>query len=444
MYHQDARLRRQAAEMLLNEGNFERNVLEALVHGVLDPDSGVKDICYRALSKAHSKDAKKAAMFIAPFIAHKDIEIRNLTGDILNKIGEPALDPLMPFIDEDDPYIRQFAVDIIGNIGNETAEDSLSKLLNDPDLNVRASTIEAIGNLKLHNMIDRIIDLFNTEEDLNPTIIETLGKIGGEKAEQFISYIFKNEEDYFLKTTAIDALSLCGSSYAICKELVEQLESTPEELQTTLLKTIFGIAYRNDLNVRLPDGFRYIAQKALLDDDTDIRGAGLVALSLPYIESDIPGLINEVIQYNPETQQIIIYNLLVKSPSSIIRPFFNRFTSVLVPDGTFLEFCSFMTPFWNDIPKDNIEELIDMVFEDYYLTSISHLDEFIQILLHINNDKVIHKLKKNLLSDDLRIIAETIDVILKLNISNLSEELLEIKKRGLLSDKIDNVLEELS
>jgi HEAT repeat protein len=444
MYHQDANQRRQAAEILLNEANFDRDVLEAFVHGVLDPDPGVKDICSRALSKAHAEDAYKAAMFIAPFIAHKDIEIRNLTGDILNRIGEPALDPLIPFLDEDDPFIRQFAVDIIGHIGNEKAQEPLAKLIDDTDPNVRASTIEAIGNLKFDNMTDRIIKKFKTEEDLNPIIIETLGKIGGEKAETFLSDIIRNEEDFFLKTAAIDAFSLCGSSYDICTELIGQLDSTPEELQTTLLKTIFAVAYRNDYEIALPDGLRYVAQKALLDDDPDIRGAGLVALDLPYLESDIPGLMNEITQYNPDTQQMILYNLMVNSPASIIRPFFKGLASIQIPDGTFLEFFSLMMPFMDDIPWESKEELIDMVFEDFFLISITHLDEFVLMLMKMSRDKVIEMLRIKLNSEDIKVVEETVEVISKLGLSQMKEELIKIKERGLLTDRIEEILDELN
>jgi HEAT repeat protein len=444
MYHQDANQRRQAAEKLYDAGNFDRDVLESFVHGVLDPDPGVKDVCSRALSKAQAEDAYKAAMFIAPFIAHKDIEIRNLTGDILNRIGEPALDPLLPFLEEDDAFIRQFAVDIIGNIGNEKAELPLSKLINDPDPNVRSSAIEAIGNLRFHSMTDKLIEKFKTEEDLNPILIESLGKIGGEKAEAFLSDIIRNEQDFFLKTAAIDAFALCGSSYDICLELIEQLDNTPDELQTILLKTIFAVAYRNEYEIELPVELRHIAQKALQDDDPDIRGAGLVALSLPYIEKDIPGLINEVMQYNADTQQMILYNLLVNSSTETIRPFFNMFISSEIPDGTFLEFFSMMTPFWEDIPEENTDELMNLCFEDFFETSVRHLEEFVQILMQLDNSKVMDRLNHNLNSDDTRIIEESIEIIGKLGLSEFKEKLIKIKEDGVLTDKINEVLDDIN
>ncbi len=443
MYHHDANLRRQAAENLFAAAQFNRDVLEAFVHGVLDPDSGVKDICSRALSKAQAEDAYKAAMFIAPFIAHKDIEIRNLTGDILHRIGEPALDPLIPFLEEDDPFIRQFACDIIGHIGNAKAEEPLAKLIDDPDLNVKASAIEAIGNLRFHKMTEQIISIFKKEEDLNPIIIDTLGKIGGEKAEAFLSDIIRHEEDFFLKTAAIDAFALCGSNYDICIELIDQLDNTPEELQTILLKTIFAVAFRNEYDIELPHNLRYVTHKALMDDDPDIRVAGLVALSLPYIEDDIEGLINEVMQYNTDTQQMILYNLMVNSTSKTIRPFFEKFAYTPMPDGSFLEFFSQLTPFLSEIPEENANELIDIVFEDYFGTSISHIDEFIEMIMQLNRDKVKMKIAENLHSDQDAIVEETIEVIRNIGLSEMKDELIKIKDRGALTDKINEVLSEM-
>lgn len=442
MYHQDANKRRAAAEELFENAEFDREVLEAFVHGVMDPDPGVKDICSRALSKAQSEDAYKAAVFIAPFIAHKDIEIRNLCSDILQRIGEPALDPLLPFLEEDDPFVRQFALDIVGNIGNEKAKEPVARLLDDNDPNVRSSAIEAIGNLKFEDKVDDIISRFNKEEDLNPIIIESIGKIGGKKAEEFLSEIIRNEDDFFLKTAAIDSFSLCGSDYDICIELLDQLDKTPDELQTTLLKTIYAVAYRNDYEIKLPDELRHIAHKALLEEDADIRGAGLVALGNSYKIQDVPSLINEVLKYNEDTQQMILYNLLVNSPKETIKPFFKEFMVSPIPDGSFLEFFSLFTPFWEDVDKENADEVIEVLFDDIFTITKRHAEEMIEMLLQLNEEKTIVKLREHLASKDKADLEEIIEITGRLKLTEFKEDLESIKNKGIMTDTINDILNE--
>lgn len=440
MFHQDANVRRAAAESLLDKEDFDREILEAFVHGVLDPDPGVKDICSRALSKAESEDAYKAAIFIAPFIAHRDIEVRNLCSDILHRIGEPALEPLLPFLEEEDDFVRQFALDIVGAIGNEKAKEAITKLLDDKDPNVRSSAVEAIGNLRFQDKVEDIISRFNKEEDLNPIIIESLGKIGSKRAEEFLSNIIRNEDDFFLKTAAIDSFSLCGSDYDICVELMNQLDSTPDELQTTLLKTIYAIAFRNEYEIILPEELRYVAHKALNEDDEDFRGAGLVALGNSYKPEDVSSLMNEVLHYNEDTQQMILYNLLVNSPKEIIRPFFKEFLASPIPDGTFLEFFSLFIPFWEEVNQENADEVIDVLFDDVFTISKRHAEELIEMLLQLHREKTLSKLKENLQTEDMDVLDDTIDIIGTLELRELYEDLESLKEKDFSTKKINEIL----
>jgi len=85
-----------------------------------------------------------------------------------------------------------------------------------------------------------------------------------------------------------------------------------------------------------------------------------------------------------------------------------------------------------------------MVFEDYFIISITHLDEFVQMLMQMNSEEVIEKLKEKLASEDLKVIEEIVEVISKLGLSEIKEDLYKIKDRGLLTDRIDEILAELN
>jgi hypothetical protein len=76
--------------------------------------------------------------------------------------------------------------------------------------------------------------------------------------------------------------------------------------------------------------------------------------------------------------------------------------------------------------------------------SITHLDEFVQMLMQMSSEKVIEKIKDKLMSDDIKIIEETVEVISKLGLGEMKEDLIKIKERGLLTDRIDEILDELN
>jgi HEAT repeat protein len=90
----DSELKREAAIGLIDTGIYNAEIIKAFIQGLSDNDNGLKDICYRALSNPPIELGEQVAEHIVHFISSKEIELRNLAGDILLKIGtsaEPAL-----------------------------------------------------------------------------------------------------------------------------------------------------------------------------------------------------------------------------------------------------------------------------------------------------------------------------------------------------------------
>jgi len=100
------------------------------------------------------------------------------------------------------------------------------------------------------------------------------------------------------------------------------------ELQVILLKTIYAISYRLEEQIELPENLRYVAHKALSEEDIDFRGAGLVALGNIYYFQDIPFLVGEAIRKLPDTQQLILTNLLSYSSPEVVKEFFGLYCSM--------------------------------------------------------------------------------------------------------------------
>jgi HEAT repeat protein len=362
----DAVLRREAANYIVTTGQYSDEAIEAFAHGLSDKDRGVRDICSQALAEADGAAARKAARLTTPFITRQDIELRNLAGEILAKLGSEAIDALLPYLKDKDPDVRKFACDVLGIIGNPVASDNVYPLLEDPDINVVSSAIETLGNMGDEQALDRLFAEYDKNEDLKPIIIEAVGKIGGDKAEDFLLQLLREEEDVFLQTTVIDALAFTGRDISICRKLLSELPYTTSELQVILLKTIYAIAFRLEEHIELPDDLRYIANRALMDEDPDIRAAGLVALGPEFREDDIPGLVNEVLLSEPDVQQHVLYVLMVHSSPEIVDKFIGTFCQNSHPDDTVIEFLSLMSGIWPDATEENkdrfLKSLIHMLF----------------------------------------------------------------------------------
>ena len=224
IHHPDPKIRKNAAEELSNSGELSRYVLEGYAQGLCDSDSGVKDICARALANAPEEKLSEVAIVMSPLIAHNDIEIRNLASDILLNIGIPAVEPLLSFLEDSSFEVRQFAVDILGKIAHPSALPYIYDLLGDPEIVVKTSAIEAIGNMRELDSFYTLAALYDeANEDTKPVIIEAIGKIGGAEAQDFLINLLKVEEDIFIQTTCIDALALGGEDEigrASCRERV--------------------------------------------------------------------------------------------------------------------------------------------------------------------------------------------------------------------------------
>ena len=423
----EASVRRNSALELIDMQAFDEESVKALVKGITDSDRGVRDVCSRALSEPNEGASLLYASLISPLICHQNIEIRNLAAELLIKIGEPSLAGIQIYFHHTNKDIRQFAIEITGKIGtnyiggravnsqelnNEVLESdygntneyqysetelaiepqsvinflslyqSLIELLKDDSENVRNAAIEALGNLRVIESIGILIDMYYEDNELRPTIIEALGKIGEQKSVDFLFHLMCTGEDIFIKTACIDALALCGNDIEICSTLMEELANTQKELQVILLKTIYAIANRINIDLELRDELRYIAYNALADEDIDFRFAGLVALGHSYNLNDIESLINEIVRRNEDTQQFIISNLLINSDSEVINEFFteyfNQYQNREIEPG---EFLSNITYIWDEVPIDNREiskSAINSFVKEYNLDYLADILEIIE------------------------------------------------------------------
>lgn len=434
----------EAASELLSVVNCDKEVIEAFAYALKDDDMGVKDICSRALIELPSEYKDLASKFVSPFILDNNIELRNLSGDILIKLGPSSIDYMINYINNPDYVIRQFACDVIGRISDPSGLNAVYSLLNDENPNVVNSAIEAIGNIGDESSFDVLVSLYGTNDDLKPGIMEAIGKIGSIDSENFLLEMLRAEEDTFLKTAAIDSLAFCAKSIELCDDLMNELYTTPSELQPILLKTIYAIASRNEAEMELPGDLRHVAHKALFDDEKDIVGAGLVALGYYYIPDDIPGLVNIIMKDYQDMHMHVLTVLLAYSDLPAIKMFFEIYFEKTEFDENLPEFLANIEMVWENIPSGKSDEIIKILIDICFASAKSNKQVLTEVLYRLNREVVANKLSY-LLCVGSDYSEDILDLAGILRLSELREEIANIAgSKTAMSEKAVEILDYLN
>lgn len=415
----DAAQRRRAAEELIGTNTVSTESINAFAKGLSDSDKGVRDICAIGILRSPDAFVAEKARAVAPLITQDDIEIRNLAGDVLLKLGAPAVDALYPYLEDPKEDNRKFACDIIGLGNNPDSIPHVRKLLTDTDDNVRCAAIEALGFLKASDLLGDIIAMYD-DEAVKPYVIGAVGHIGGKHAQEFLLNALA-EDDEFTQIAATDALAVCADEIGIAHKLLSSLPSVSPDVQTVLLRTVYSIAFRLQAAISLPSELRGIAHQALMDDDRDTRIAGLLALGSAYEEEDVPALLYEIKSSNPDTQQHILSVALSNSAPAMVREFFERVFDALIANNLQItEFLGFLTALLPHAQSENAAIAIQAVMREYADATQEQRKEILEFLLAVNREAALHLLSDELASKEAHRIEDATHFATYFNIRELA------------------------
>jgi len=408
-----------AVDYIFERTNFEESSLKAIANLLKDSDRGLKDYAARILSELKEPQSKIASGIIAPFILEDNIELRNLAGDILVRIGSDSAEYLLSYLTNDDPDVRKFACDILGLLNSREFANNIVPLLDDSDINCVQSAIEALGNYQYESAIDKLLTIYESDPEQKPMIIDALAKIGTERSQDQLLEFLSNEKDVFLKTAIIDALSLHCDDIEIANKLFATIENSQETLQIIILKTVSAIAFRLGELLVLPDNLRHIAYKAMFDDDSDIRSAGILSLGNIYILDDFPSIMNEIFKGTPDTQSLVLERLLYYNEPAIIQAFFKSFCnevssrSLVSCDIDFLSLLSYM---WKDVSQRNKNATIGIIIEMLLKKCSQEIETTLELLLKLDKQETIKQLFSYKDCDDEYVSQVVSDILSKLSI----------------------------
>jgi hypothetical protein len=328
--------RRQAADDLISNKMYNEITIKAFAHGLLDTDIGIRDVCQRALLDTPDEFKTVAAIAVAPYINMREIELRNLSGEILTRLGEPTIPVLVPYLKSNDFDVRKFACDILGLIGNDSTVQYIVPLLNDTDKNALLSAIETLGNLSAESALDSLIMVYENFEivksfdEVKPFIIEAIGKIGGENAESYLLEQLKKETELFLQSAIIDALAFNTKHLEVSYKLLEIMPTSKSvELQKIMLTTAFAIAFRLEESLIMPNELRHVSYTGMKENDSNIMTASVISLGDSYQMNDIQPLIDVIFRIgnsdDADLNKQILYNLTVGSSTDVLLSFFESY-----------------------------------------------------------------------------------------------------------------------
>ena len=199
-------VRRTAAKELA--GADERAVYP-LLSALRDQNPGVQDAAMRSLV---SIGGQVVAYMVLPLL-REDSFLRNTAMLILKDIGSPSVPLLYPLLGDKDDDVRKFALDLLGDIKETVDPAKVMPLVKDPNANVRASALRALGILMPEGVLDTLVASLDDEEWVSFAALETLATMGDERAVAPISRLLDNDS-MTLRLAAVESLGAIGSGKA--------------------------------------------------------------------------------------------------------------------------------------------------------------------------------------------------------------------------------------
>ncbi|MSM41306.1 MAG: HEAT repeat domain-containing protein [Geobacter sp.] len=167
---------------------------------------------------------------------------RNSASEALEKLGVQTLPVLCRHLSDNDPDVRKFIIDILGNIGSPDAVPLLIPALRDPDSNVATAAAENLGKIGDERAVEELVKVLDSSDiPLCYTVLEALGCIGRPVP---LATITPLADEVLLKKPVIDCIGIVGDVEAI-PLLMEGLREKARHVRAAAANAIIRI--REDL-----------------------------------------------------------------------------------------------------------------------------------------------------------------------------------------------------
>ena len=208
-------IRKEAAETLGNIGHSE--AVKPLIGLLKDVNPDVRQAAAEALVKIGGLHAIEG---LIAALQDSDSYVREAAAEILGKISNPALDPLMYALWEDDWEVRIEAAKALGRLRDGRAVNSLIAVLKCEDRGTRQDTTEDLGEITSSLAKSFTAPGVAQNIRLRIEVIKALARIGDQKA---IPALVAELQNWDTAQEATDALQKFGWSPQSIEETVHWL-----------------------------------------------------------------------------------------------------------------------------------------------------------------------------------------------------------------------------
>ncbi len=248
-----------------------------------DSDRGVRDA---AAQFVLSHPMPEVIQRLAAFITSNNIVVRNLAGDLLIKIGAPAVDSLADYIDHPNKDVRKFAIDLLAQMPAQSLGARIAGRLADPDPNVICAAVDAIGMLGLEDYSERLLDLYQEKPYVRPNVVAAVRHFPHRVDNAFFETALQ-DEDPVVQLAAAEAIAEKQDA-SLLGLLIREAERVNALARPVILQAIVN-SLRSAANPpKLPESLKpYFIQ--MLDD-----------LDVNYLKAAVQGLLFFPADASPE------------------------------------------------------------------------------------------------------------------------------------------------
>lgn len=165
--------------------------------------------------------------------------LRNAAVEILVRLGRSVVPELVTELNCQDPDVRKFVLDILGEIGDDTVIRPMLAALEDGDDNVRAAAAENLGKIGGAAAVPALLKAMDYPNLwFRFTVLEALGQIGESVP---VAPLLRYGDDPLLRKALFDCLGRIGQADAVPR-LVEGLTDANRNLREAAVQSLARIS----------------------------------------------------------------------------------------------------------------------------------------------------------------------------------------------------------
>jgi HEAT repeat protein len=208
----DTSLRIDAANAIARLG--DEAALESLLKLIGDPDGGVRQSVVAALNSIGSSKMNER---IKPLLRDENPLVRESAAKIAGYFGyEDCADALLECCNDPDERVRKAAVEHLPFVEDDRINDVLARKLETDTPKVRAAVAAAMGNVEVATALTNLSRALGDEDSwVRYFAAQSLGRLGQLEAVESLVELVKREPLNHVKIAALEALGRIGGNEAI-------------------------------------------------------------------------------------------------------------------------------------------------------------------------------------------------------------------------------------